>query len=228
MMEVLGLPSKVIKAWDEKPTIISKFGVILSNYKIPLKDRLTQTIYRLKIQKSRLEDLVAKIQRHDKELLNRCVNAQIAHDKHRSTMYANECAEVRKIARLTLASQLALEQVILRLETIRQFDDITSAMTSIPQVIHTIKTQMTGIMPEVSYELNDIYNTLEEMAFQAGEANTPPYLHTNTEEAQTILQEANIIAGHKIEESFPELPIQTLKVEQRTPHQLIKGAKLES
>ncbi|MEM2864495.1 MAG: hypothetical protein QW569_04970 [Candidatus Bathyarchaeia archaeon] len=142
------------------------------------------------------------------------MKARMAHDDPRAIIYANECAEVRKIAKLTLASQLALEKAILRLETVKEFGDLASAMSHIPQVIHMIRAQIAGIMPETSYELNDICATLEDIALQTGEALTDTSLQPSTEEAQTILREANVIAEQQVRERFPELPVKNLEAEQ--------------
>ena len=132
---------------------------------------------------------------------------------------------MRKIAKLTLASQLALEKMILRLEIIREFGDLASTMSHIPQVIQTVKAQIAGIMPETSYELNDICTVLEDIALQTGEAIATTNLQPDTEEAQKILKEADIIAEQEIKEKFPELPVQSLA--ERESSNIDKGARLE-
>ncbi len=155
------------------------------------------------------------MQRYDKELLDRCIKAKISHDKSRATIYANECAEVRKIAKLTLTSHLILEQTILRLETIQQFGDIASVISPIPQLIHTIKSKISGIMPEASCELMDICNELNDVIIQFGDITTPIDSQNNVE-AKTILKEAKIIANQEIDKNFPEIPIQSLEVERES------------
>jgi len=50
-------------------------------------------------------------------------------------MYANEIAEIRKIAKVTLRSELALEQVVLRLETIQEFGDVAAMMGPVAGVV---------------------------------------------------------------------------------------------
>ncbi|MEM2122111.1 MAG: Snf7 family protein [Candidatus Bathyarchaeia archaeon] len=168
----------------------------------------------MKTQRKKLEDHWERLRGYDRTLMDRCVKARLAHDDSRAIIYANECAEVRKIAKLTLASQLALEKAILRLETVKEFGDLASAMNNIPQVIQMIRAQIAGIMPETSYELNDICATLEEIALQTGETYIATSLQPSTEEAQTILKEANIIAEQEVKERFPELPVQSLEAEQ--------------
>src|SRR5207248_8824508 len=114
---------KSLKNWDrgQKEPLLSKLTERV-HHQEPLKERISQCIYRLRVQQNRLEGANLKTQQHDKSLFNKCVQAQMAKDTARSTMYANEIAEIRKMARITMRSELALEQVVLRLETIQVFE----------------------------------------------------------------------------------------------------------
>src|SRR5207237_1336078 len=82
------------------------------------------------------------------------------HDTARSTMYANEIAEIRKMAKITLRSELALEQVGLRLATIKEFGDVAATMGTIAGVVAAIKNQVHGVIPQVGYDLGDISESL--------------------------------------------------------------------
>ena len=129
----------------------------------------------------------------------------MAKDSARATMYANECAEIRKMASITLRSQLALEQVSLRLETIREFGDIAALMGPVSEVVRSVKTQISGIMPEMSYELGEIGDTLNSMVVEVGDATGQSYNdEASSSEAQKILNEANTVAEQRVKEKFPE------------------------
>ena len=86
-----------------------------------LKEKIFCAICWLKVQQKKLEKVVTKMQQQDNELFNKCVSAQMANDTVRATMYASECAKVRKMTARILRSQLALEQLSLRLEMIPKF-----------------------------------------------------------------------------------------------------------
>lgn len=177
----------------------------MSRQEQPLKEKVSRTIYRLKAQQNKLEGSVSRMQRHDKELFDKCVSAQMTKDSARATMYANECAEIRKMAGITLRSQLALEQVSLRLETIREFGDIAALMGPVSEVVRSVKTQISGIMPEMSYELEEIGDTLNSMVVEVGEATGQSYSNeASSSEAQKILSEANTVAEQRVKEKFPD------------------------
>jgi division protein CdvB (Snf7/Vps24/ESCRT-III family) len=182
-----------------------------------MKERISQAQYRLKVQQSRLDAASNRMQQHDREMFDKCVKAQLTHDGARAAMYANECAEVRKIAKVTLHAQLALESVTLRLETIREFGDIASMMGPVASVVRSIHNQISGVIPAVGYELSEIGEMLNGMVIEAGEATGASYdMEASGAEAQRILDEANTIAEQRMKERFPELPATTAPTPQGT------------
>src|SRR6266699_5075327 len=197
---------KSLKNWDrgQKEPLLSKLTERV-HHQEPLKERISQCIYRLRVQQNRLEGANLKTQQHDKSLFDKCVQAQMAKDTARSTMYANEIAEIRKMARITMRSELALEQVVLRLETIQEFGDVAATMGPIAGVVQAIKNQVQGVIPQVGYELGEISDALNGVVMEVGEAS-------GTEE-QKILSEANTVADTRMREKFPELPSPALAYE---------------
>lgn len=62
----------------------------------------------------KLRRLVAwkdKLQTREKELFGKCVSAQMEGDSETARMYANQCAEVRKIIRLVAGVEAALSKL---------------------------------------------------------------------------------------------------------------------
>lgn len=200
---------KKLKDWDResREPILSRINAKLHKG-APLKERITQTVYRLKVQLNRLEGANLRTQQHDRELFNKCVAAQLAKDNARASMYANECAELRKIAKITLRSQLALEQVMLRMETIQEFGDVAALMGPISGVVGSIKSQVSGVLPEVGYELGEIGDTLNSVVMEVGQTSGQSFdFEASSEEASKIMTEANTIAEQRMREKFPELPV---------------------
>jgi division protein CdvB (Snf7/Vps24/ESCRT-III family) len=204
------LSRKLIKEWEknEEKSFFSQIGNRMLRRGKPLRERIAAALYRLKTQQNRLEGAAARIQQHDKELFNKCVNAQLAKDFARAKIYASECAEMRKMAKITLQCQLALEKVALRLETIEEFGEVLIQMGPVASIIQAVRSNISGIMPEVSYELGMIGETLNEIVLEVGEATGQPFdFEASGEEAQKILGEAGAIAEQRMKERFPELPI---------------------
>ena len=207
-----------LKDWDRetKDPVISRVNSRF-HHRPPMKEQLAGAIYRLKVQQNKLESASMRMQQHDRDIFSKCVNSQLAHDTARAAMYANECAEVRKMAKVTLQCQLALEQVSIRLETIEEFGDMARLMAPVATVVHSIKNQISGLIPEVGFELSEIGEVLNSAVNEAGETMGTSYdMEASGTEAQKILTEANAIADQHMKERFPDLPSSSISTPQRT------------
>lgn len=173
----------------------------------PMKQRVNECLFKLKVQQRKLERTSYHMQQRDQALYGKCVLAIQGKNSQLASMYANECAELRKMAKVVLHSELALEQVTLRLEAVNEFGTLAATMMPVANVVRTLKTQLEGVMPEVSLELAEVNDTLEGLAVEVGEATETSFDTTSsTAESQQILQEANTVAEQKMKERFPELP----------------------
>jgi division protein CdvB (Snf7/Vps24/ESCRT-III family) len=207
-MESERLDHGFLKDWDAEPKepAVSRLGDHF-HHRPSSKEQVSTALYRLKAQQNKLEAAAARMQQHDKEIFDKCVSSQLGHDSARAAMYANECAEVRKMAKVTVQCQMALEQVSLRLETIQEFGDVASMMSPVANVVHSIKNQISGVMPEVGLELGQIGELLSSVIDDAGEVTGSSYdVTTPTPESNKILEEANSIAEQHVKDRFPELP----------------------
>ena len=134
-------------------------------------------------------------------------------------MYANECSEVRRMAHVTVQSQMALEQVALRLETIEEFGDVARMMGPVTSVVRSVKNQISGVIPEVGFELNEVGELLNSFVVEAGEPIASSYdAGASTEEARKILGEANAVAEQHIRDKFPELPSASHRLGEQLSH----------
>jgi len=200
---------KFVKDWDDspKPSVKERIARII-HPPPPMRYKLAMALYKVKIQVNRLEHLFNKLQERDKMLFEKVVSAQMMKDSARAAIYANEVAEVRKIAKTVLRAQLALEQVALRLETVRELGDVLVTMAPIVEVIKDIKQHLKGIVPEIAFELDEIDSTLHSIVLEAGEFTGTSIDSTIVSgEAKKILEEASIIAEQRMKEKFPELPL---------------------
>ena len=173
----------------------------------PLRERLMETTHKLQIQLRRLERASAELEARDKSLYGKCVDATRQNDVSRARMYAEECAQIRKIAKVSLNSQFALERVVLRLEGVRDFGDIAHQMSPLKGVVGSIRTELSNVMPEVSLKLAEVDESLSSIVLDMGEATggiTP--IGESSGEAKNILDEAAALAEQQIKDKFPELP----------------------
>jgi len=176
-----------------------------------LRERILHSLYRLNVQREKLNQMSLGLQQRDREMFQRCVSAQLNNDMAHAKIYANECAEIRKIAREVLSSQLAIEKSILRLETVTEFGDLLVQLSPVIEVVNEAKGKISGVVPEVASELDVVNNmlgslttdlTTEGVETSMGNVDMENY----GEEAKKVLQESNVLAEQRIKEQFPELP----------------------
>ncbi|AHC50938.1 hypothetical protein SUSAZ_02300 [Sulfolobus acidocaldarius SUSAZ] len=185
--------------------------------KDPLKYRLVQAQYRVRSMVSRLDVYIGRMQERDKVLFERVVESQMSKDQSRAAMYANELAEIRKITKQLLTTQIALEQVSLRLETVTELGDIFANLIPVMGVINELKTSLKGVMPELSIELGELGEGLQEIVIEAGEfSGVSGISATYSPEARQILEEASVVAEQRMKEKFPSLPTAGITQQQKS------------
>ncbi|MFH0748853.1 MAG: Snf7 family protein [Candidatus Bathyarchaeota archaeon] len=207
-----------IKTWERRDnrSTISKLRNSVKKPE-PLRERISFTMYKLKTQSGRLDSSYQRMQNHYNEVFRKCTNSVLSKDSARASIYANECAEIRKMCQTILRSQFAIEQVLLRLETVEEFGDIAVEMTPVAGVINSIRGHLSGIVPEVSYKLGEIGDSLNDLVIDSGGAHAMSWnVVSSGEEAEKILLDANTIAEQKMKEKFPTLPDESLPSLERT------------
>jgi len=135
------------------------------------------------------------------------VDALISKDQTRAVMYANEVAELRKVAKSLFLVQVALEQIGLRIESIREIGEVAAYLGPVVGVVKDVREAIKNTLPEIGIELGEIQDILQETVMEAGEmigvGGVGIY---STPDARKILEEAKVVAEQRMKESFPALP----------------------
>lgn len=173
----------------------------------PLTDAIPLTIIKLERALVNLHNIGASLRREDNELFERCIEARIRNDSIHAKMYANECAEIRKVARLILSSQYVLEQMILRLNTVKKLNNILITVKPVFTVLNETKGRLVGVVPTVANSLAEVNQILARNLEDMG-TSTTHYVEpvSCNEEATKVLEEANLAAETSIRERFPTIP----------------------
>ncbi len=191
----------------ENKSAITKFVGLLHRSKRPtLKEKLSTAIYLLDSTSNKLKAISDGLKKRDQKFIAKCVDAEIKNDHMRAVMYANECAEVRKLARLVISSELVLEQAALRLQTFNKLGDVLGTIVPIVELVEETKGRLGSLVPAVSDKLNDVNSVLKSSLSEMGSVGTFEDPSNNTSEAVKVLEEANLAAEEKIRERFPRLP----------------------
>lgn len=204
-MEVSKLTITDSNTGDIKSLIGKMVGIVHSGE--PLKERIAHSLYRLNTQREKLEQKSLKLQQRDREIFERCIAAKLSKDYARAAIYANECAEIRTMAKVVISAQLALERAVLRLQTIEEFGDVLIHMAPVVGVVKETRGKLAGVIPEVAFELDDINSMLSNTLVEAGQAKEQaPTVEASSTESGKVLDEANAVAEQRMREQYPELP----------------------
>ncbi len=195
------------KAWKGKEKTVGQAIREVFSREKPLKLRLAMAHYKINSMIKRLEVYLERLKARDKDLFERVVDALISKDMTRASMYANEVAELRKVAKSLIMVQVALEQISLRIESIRELGDIAVMLAPVIGVVKEVRAAIKGVLPEIGIELGEVHDMLQETMMEAGEmlgiGSTGIYV---SPEARKVLEEAKVVAEQRMRESFPPLP----------------------
>ncbi|MGB9714313.1 MAG: Snf7 family protein [Candidatus Bathyarchaeales archaeon] len=176
-------------------------------------------MHTLRIQQSKLEQATFRLKERDRTLFRTCVTSLKNNNKERAAIFANEIAEIRKLIKFLYNVELAIERVILRLETIKELGDIVIDLKPALKLLQSVSQELFEILPDVSTELEKVNEAISETLYStkitADESIIP--VGRKTPGGEEILKEVSSFLEQKLAEELPEPPAtQTLKEPEAT------------
>lgn len=200
--------SEFVKKWaaEHKPSFGEKVKEAVRPSG-PLRPRIEQAIRQIQIQISKLEATANRLKERDNTIFNKVVASIQKHDMQHATIYANELAEIRKMYKMLMQAKIALEQIVLRLNTATELGDIVVTLAPAMAVIKSVKAGLVQVMPEAEKEITEISSLLSSILVDAGQlSGLTLNFEAANEDAERILAEASAVAEQKMKEKLPELP----------------------
>jgi division protein CdvB (Snf7/Vps24/ESCRT-III family)/predicted CopG family antitoxin len=179
----------------------------------------------LRTQHNKLEQATFRLKERDKILFQSCINALNNKNKERAAICANEMSEVRKLMTFLYNVELAVERVILRLETIKELNDIVFDLKPALKLLQSVSQELFEVLPDVSSELckvnEAISDTLQSTKITTDESIIP--VNKKTPEGEQIIKEVSGFLEQRLSENLPEPPaaLQTPTVEKATVKEVV-------
>jgi division protein CdvB (Snf7/Vps24/ESCRT-III family) len=174
----------------------------------PIREVATKSICTLKIQQNKLEQASFRLKERDRILFETCMGALKKNNKEKAAICATEIAEVRKLVKFLYNVQLAIERVIMRLETIKELGDVVADLKPALKLLQGVSQELFQVLPDVSSELSNVNSTIQE-TLQAtkltADENLVP-VGKKTEAGEEILKEVSCFMEQKLSETLPEPP----------------------
>ncbi|MDG7011289.1 MAG: hypothetical protein JRN57_04125 [Nitrososphaerota archaeon] len=182
-----------------------------------IRPKISSTIKQIEYHRKELENLRARLEQRRKGLFDTTVKAMMSKDQTKATIYANEWTELRKVGKVVYASELALTQVVLRLESIVDVGDVMAHMSMAFKVMQKVNKAVTGLMPSLDQASEDISNALNET--MVGMSNISPtiQLNINTESGEELVEQARKLAEQRAEEMRQNLKVSPRLIEREAP-----------
>jgi division protein CdvB (Snf7/Vps24/ESCRT-III family) len=189
----------------------------------PIRDVATRSIVTLKLQQNKLQQATCRLQERDTLLFKKCMDALEKKNKERAAICATEIAEVRKLLTFLHNVELAIERVVMRLETIKELGDIVQDLKPALKMLQGVSQELFTVLPDVSSELINVNQAIQD-TLQATKITTDENIvgvGKKTEAGEEILKEVSCFMEQKLSEALPEPPVSSepvaAPVKQKTP-----------
>jgi len=160
-----------------------------------------------------LENLRAKLEQRRKSLFDTTVKAMQSKDESKASVYANEWSELRKVGKVVYASELALTQVVLRLESIVEVGDVMTHMSKAFRVLRKVNKTVQGMVPSLDQASDEINNALTETMAEMGHVSPSISLNIQTESGEELVEQARKLAEERAEEMKHSLAIPQIQIQ---------------
>jgi division protein CdvB (Snf7/Vps24/ESCRT-III family) len=180
---------------------------------VNVKPKIASTIKEIEGHRRELENLRAKLEQRRKSLFDTTVKAMQSKDEPKASVYANEWAELRKVGKVVYASELALTQVVLRLESIIEVGDVMTHMSAAFRVLRKVNKTVQGMVPSLDQASDEINNALTETMAEMGHVSPSISLNINTESGEELVEQARKLAEERAEEMKHSLTIPPIQIQ---------------
>ncbi len=189
-----------------------------------IKGKIGSAIREIELHRRELESLRSRLVQRRKLLYDITVRALTVKDKSKANVYANEWAELRKVTKVVYASELALTQVILRLESIHEVGEVIAHMSTAFKVLRRVSKTVQGLVPALDRASEEINTTLAETMTEIGNMTPSISLDIQSESGEELVEQARKYAEEQAEKMQRNLLVspevierQTENVSQRVP-----------
>jgi division protein CdvB (Snf7/Vps24/ESCRT-III family) len=166
---------------------------------------------KLKSQKFKLGQVIVKLTRRDQILFKTCATALKAKNNERAAIFANELAEIRKLTKVLYHTQILVERIILRLETLKEFNAAFADLKPVLRNLKTVTKSLSSFMPQMAYEMERVNECIFEVITMSKIDTSKLEVPTDvkTPGGEEVLKEVADLLEEQITEKLPEPPTST-------------------
>lgn len=171
-----------------------------------LKKKLIAAAKRIDGHKHEVTTLRLRLESRRQALFEQVVRAIEERDDNRASVYAVELSEVKKVLRVVRVSELALTQIIVRLQSIRDVGDVFANMTDAFKIMKGISKSVSGVVPALESATEEVHTSLSETLVDLGNLSPSISLDVRNEGGTELFEKAKLFAEEKAMESKESIP----------------------
>ena len=133
-----------------------------------LKKKLISAAKRIEVHKREVTSLRLRLENRRQSLFEKVVRAIEHKDDDSASIFAVELTEVKKVLKVVKVSELALMQIIVRLESIRDVGDVYSNMNDAFKIMRGVNKSVSGVVPSLENATEEVNTTLSETLADLG------------------------------------------------------------
>jgi division protein CdvB (Snf7/Vps24/ESCRT-III family) len=161
----------------------------------------------IEIYRKDLEGIKRRLEIRREKLFGLTVNALETKDKLRAKVYVTEHNELKRVIKVVTMSELALTQIVIRLESICDTGDVVAQVSSAFDVVKKIGEEIKTIMPQLENTMQDVNNVLIDTMSSLGQLSPESSIVLDVSQGEEILESAKKYVEEKInalDEPAPE------------------------
>ncbi len=175
-----------------------------------MKKKLILAARQIEVHRREVATLRIRLESRRQSLFEQVVRAIELKDDNSSSVYAVELSEIKKVLRVVSVSELALTQIIVRLESIRDVGDVCANMNEAFKIMKNISKSVSGVVPALENATEEVNTTLSETLGDLGNLSPSITLDLRNEGGQELLNKAKLFAEEKALGLSDDLPISLL------------------
>ena len=177
----------------------------------PLKPRIEFARNKMQGQNHRLDIILENLRGKEKTLFNQVVLNLQKHDAQQVKMMSDELAQIKRTTKMISQVKMSVEQIQYRMELTAGIEDVTSSIGPTVGALTRVRSGMSGVIPELDTELGEINRVFVDImnGGSIDNNNTSFTFDAGGEDVDRILVEAGAVAGHRMNENFPDVPVES-------------------
>lgn len=178
------------------------------------KEKIGVALKELEFHRRELENTKVRLGERRKTLFESMTRALQEKNKPKASIYATEHAEVKRTMKAVEASELALIQITLRLQSIMEVADAMAHMTSASRTLQAVSQTMEGFVPALGATSESINSALAETMSKLGQVSPTIQVDIKNENAEELVAQARMFADEQAQKLKQSLEIMPSGVEQ--------------